>query len=182
MSRAYKIQDQGKPYFITFAVVEWIDLFTRKEYCELIVESIKYCQREKGLIVHAYVIMPSHVHMIIGTKSKNMQGIIRDMKSFTSRKIKEEIKTHPQESRRAWLLQMFEKAGLNNVNNKNWQLWQQDNQPVELWDNYMIENKLDYLHNNPVEAGYVYEPENYVYSSALDYAGQKGLIEIECLE
>jgi REP element-mobilizing transposase RayT len=124
MSRAYKIHNQDKPYFITFTTVKWIDLFTIKDYCEILLESIRYCQREKGLIVYSYVIMPSHVHLIIGTKSKNMRDIIRDLKSFTSRKIKEEIKTHPQESRREWLLQMFEQAGLNNGNNKNWQLWQ----------------------------------------------------------
>ncbi|NOZ47821.1 MAG: transposase [Chlorobi bacterium] len=179
MSRAYKFRDQTKPYFVTLTIVNWIDLFIRKEFSNAFLDSVKYCQREKGLIVYAWVIMSSHVHMIIGTKDKNMQDILRDLKSYTSRKLKQEIKDHPQESRKKWLIWMFERAGKKNNNNTNWQLWQQHNQPIELWDNYMIDNKLEYIHNNPVEAGTVYRPEDYVYSSAIDYTGQKGLINIE---
>ena len=182
MSRAYKFKDQTKPYFVTFTIVNWVDLFTRKEYCEVLIDSIKYCQKEKGLIVYAWVIMSSHIHMIIGTKNKEMQNILRDLKSYTSRKLKEEIKNHPQESRKEWLIWMFERAGKKNGNNSNWQLWQQDNQPIELWDNYMIDNKLTYLHQNPVVARIVNNAEDYLYSSALDYVEQKGLIDVELLQ
>jgi putative transposase len=181
MSRAYKFKDQKKPYFVTFTTVNWIDLFTRKSYCDVLIDSIKYCQQKKSLIVYAWVIMPSHVHMIIGTNQKNMQDIMRDLKSFTSRRLKEEIKNHSQESRKEWLIWMFERAGKKNSNNQNWQLWQQDNQPIELWDNYMIDNKLKYLLNNPVEAGIVYRAEDYIYSSAIDYCDEKGLIDVELL-
>jgi len=125
--------------------------------------------------------MLSHVHMIIGTSDKDMQNILRDLKSYTSRKLKEEIKNHPQESRKEWLVWMFERAGKKNGNNTNWQLWQQDNQPDELWDNYMLDNKLNYIHQNPVQAGIVYRAEDYVFSSAIDYSGEKGLIDVELL-
>ncbi len=182
MSRAYKFKDQTKPYFVTFTIVNWVDLFTRKEYCEVLIDSIKYCQKEKGLIIYAWVIMSSHVHMIIGTKDKEMQNILRDLKSYTSRKLREEIKNHPQESRKEWLVWMFERAGKKNGNNTNWQLWQQDNQPIELWDNYMIDNKLTYLHQNPVVAGIVKNAEDYIYSSAADYAEQKGEIDVELIQ
>jgi len=79
---------------------------------------------------------------------------------------------------------MFERAGKknNNNNNSNWQLWQQNNNPIELWDNYMIKSKLNYLHNNPVQAGIVNNAEDYNFSSAIDYAGGNGLIDIELLE
>ena len=182
MSRAYKFRDITKPYFVSFATVLWIDLFTRKEYCHLFLESVRYCQENKGLIVYAWIIMPSHIHLIIGTKDLPMQDILRDLKSHTSRKLKEAIKTHPTESRKEWLIWMFERAGKINGNNKSWQLWQQHNKPIELWDNYMIENKLNYLHNNPVEAEVVSKPEDYVWSSAIDYSGTKGLIDVEILE
>ena len=76
MSRAYKFKDQSKPYFVSFATVNWIDLFTRKEYCYTLTESLEYCQKEKDLIVYAWCIMPSHVHLIIGTKGKPMQDIL----------------------------------------------------------------------------------------------------------
>ncbi len=178
MSRSYKFRDQSKPYFITFAIVNWVDLFTRKEYVYLLIDAIRYCQKEKGLLMYAWVIMPSHVHMIIGTTSEPMENIVRDLKSFTSRKIRKEIKEHPGESRKEWLLWMFELAGKKNGNNKNWQLWQQHNQPVELWDAYMADNKLNYLHNNPVKAGFVANPEDYLWSSATDYAGGKGWLQI----
>jgi REP element-mobilizing transposase RayT len=181
MSRAYKFKDQTKPYFVTRTIVRWVDLFTRKDFCYIFLESIKYCQKAKGLIIYAWVIMSNHVHMIIGTKEKNMQDILRDLKSFTSKKLKEEIMLHPQESRKEWLVEMFENAGKNNNNNNNWQLWQQYNQPIELWDNYMIDNKLEYIHQNPVEAGMVYNAEDYVFSSAIDYTEQKGLLDIELL-
>ena len=182
MSRAYKFKDQSKPYFITFATVYWIDLFTRSTYCDVVIDSIKYCQISKGLIVYAWVIMPSHLHMIIGTKEKDMQNILRDLKSFTSRKIKEEIKSHPEESRKEWLIKMFEKAGRANGNNNDWQLWQQNNHPIELWDNYMIDQKLHYLHENPVKSNFVRRAEDYFYSSAIDYTGEKGLIDVELID
>ena len=182
MSRAYKFNDQTKPYFVTLTIVHWVDIFTRKTYCYEIIESLKYCQKNKGLIIHAWIIMSNHIHMIIGTVDKPMQDIIRDFKSFTSRKIKEEIKRNPQESRKKWLVKMFEKAGNENNNNKNWQLWQQHNHPIELSSNYMIDSKLNYLHQNSVKAEIVSKPEDYLWSSAGDYAGIKGLIDIEFLE
>ena len=77
---------------------------------------------------------------------------------------------NPKESRKQWLLKMFQDNGMKNSNNTKYQFWQQDNHPVELTDNAMIDQRLDYLHNNPVEAGFVRLPEDYVYSSALDYA------------
>jgi putative transposase len=80
------------------------------------------------------------------------------------------------------MLRMMEEAGKANGNNKDFQFWQQDNHPIELWDNYMLEQKLDYLHNNPIETGFVSSIQDYVYSSAKDYCGEKGLLEIKLIE
>ena len=107
MSRKYKFLDQQQAYFVSFATVHWIDLFTRKSCCDRIVESLRYCQQEKGLIVYAWCIMPSHVHLIIGTKDKPMQDILRDLKSYTSRMLRQDVTTNSKESRREWLLWMF---------------------------------------------------------------------------
>ena len=178
MSRKYKIRDQSKLYFVSFATVNWIDLFIRSEYNEIVLESLRYCQKEKGLEIYGWCIMSSHVHLIIGTIGKPMQDILRDFKSHTSRKLKEEIDEHPSESRREWIKWMMQRAGLKNGNNNNWQLWQQHNQPIELSTNEMMEQKLDYIHNNPLVAGFVSEPFHWKYSSAIDYSGGKGLIEI----
>ena len=172
MSRKYKIRDQDKLYFVTFTVVYWLDVFIRTEYKDIFLDSLRYCQKNKGLEVCAYCIMSSHVHMIIGrNKEQSLEGIIRDIKKFTSVKIVEAIRKNPQESRRDWLIWFFERAGKRNANNKNFQFWQQHNHPIELNSNSMIDQRLDYIHNNPVEAGIVLSPEDYLYSSAINYAG-----------
>lgn len=172
MSRKYKIRDQEKLYFVTFTVIQWLDVFIRKEYKDIFLNSIRYCQQNKGLELYAYCIMSSHVHLIIGRQGEQkLEDIIRDIKKFTSVKIIEAIENNPQESRRELLLWLFERAGKGNSNNTNFQFWQQHNHPIELSTNEMIEQRLQYIHNNPVEAGIVLSPEDYLYSSAINYAG-----------
>lgn len=178
MSRAYKFRDQESPYFVSFATVGWVDVFTRNRYREVVISSIKHCQQHKGLIVYAWCIMSNHVDLIIGTQDKPMESIIRDLKSFTSRHIRKELEANDQESRKEWMLSMFQRAGRYNSNNKDWQFWQQNNQPIELFNAEITMQKLEYLHNNPVEAGWVHSAEDFVWSSAKDYGGEKGLIDV----
>jgi putative transposase len=178
MSRNYKFRDQECLYFVTFTVVNWIDVFTRREYKDIVVDSLKYCIKHKGLQLHAWVIMSNHVHLIIGTTDKPMQDILRDVKRHTSKMIIKAIDENMQESRRKWLLWFFEREGKKNPNNEHYQFWQQGSHPIELYTNKVLDQKLDYIHNNPVTAGWVDEPEHYLYSSARDYAGIKGLIDL----
>jgi len=157
---------------VTLTVVSWIDVFTRDVYRQAFIDSLKYCQRHKGLIVYAYCIMTNHIHMIIGTTDKPMQFILRDLKSYTSRVIKELITCrNGKESRRDWMTRILKQAGQQNSNNLDWQLWQQHNHPIELWDNYMVNQKLSYVHKNPVAAGHVLEAEDWRWSSASAYSG-----------
>ena len=179
MSRKYKFLSQEQAYFVSFATVHWIDVFTRKTYCDRIVESLQYCQKEKDLILYAWCIMPSHVHLIMGIRGRPMQDILRDLKSYTSRIIKKDIHKNAYESRKEWLQWMFSNAGKENGNNHNWQLWQQNNHPIELSTTEMIDQKLEYLHYNPVSAGYVESPDHWMYSSARNYYGKQGLLEVE---
>lgn len=182
MSRKYKFLDPQGIYFVSFATVNWIEVFTRNVYRDILVDSLKYCQEEKGLILYAWCIMPNHVHLIIGTMDKKLQDIMRDFKAFTSRKLREEIEVCPEESRKEWMLWMFKRAGLKNGRNQDWQLWQQNNHPIEIYTSKVISQKLEYLHNNPVKAGYIDNAENWLYSSARNYSGRKGLIDVEfCL-
>ncbi|TRX56178.1 transposase [Fulvivirga sp. M361] len=156
MSRKYKIRDQEKLYFVTFAVVYWIDVFTRRTYREIFMDSLRFCQKNKGLELYAYCLMSNHVHLIIGTNGENkIQNLLRDLKKYTSVKIIEAIKTHYGESRKEWMLWMFEQAGRRNSNNKRYQFWQQHNHPIELDTNELMTQKLNYIHNNPVKAGIV---------------------------
>jgi len=131
----------------------------------------------KGLVIHSFVIMTSHIHLIVSVKDggEPLPGIIRDFKKYTSVKLIQAIKTIP-ESRRIWLLRAFKKAGTANPNNTRNQVWQQDNHPIELITLKFVRQKLEYIHLNPVKAGIVFQPTDYVQSSATAYAGR----DIEC--
>ena len=184
MSTKYKFNNKEGTYFVSFATVGWIDVFTRQVYRDIVLESMAYCRKEKGLNIHAWVIMSNHIHLIISARGEvPLSGAMRDLKKYTSFKILEEIKENKTESRREWMLYLFAKAGKDNSNNKNYQFWQQDNHPIELdFHGDMFEQRLNYLHNNPVEAGLVKIATDYLYSSAVDYSGGKGLIDIDVLQ
>ena len=105
MSTKYKVRNNELAHFVTFSVVNWIDALTRVEYKEIILESLQYCSKEKGLILHAWVIMSNHVHLIISAKEgHSISNILRDLKKFTSRQIVEAIKANPKESRKEWMV------------------------------------------------------------------------------
>ncbi len=178
MSRKYKFHDNDKLYFISFATVYWIDVFVREEYFQVIIDSWKHCQENKGLEIYGWSIMPSHVHMIIGSKKDKLEDIVRDMKKHTSLELKEAIKNHANESRKEWIIWMMERAGKKNGNNKDWQFWQQHNKPLEIQGQEMFDEKLLYVHQNPIQAGFVTKEEDWKYSSARDFCGIKGLIEL----
>jgi len=176
MSRKYKFGESTGAYFISFATVYWIDVFTRDIYFSVIIESLDYCRKNKGMEIYGYCIMPSHVHLIFRSAEADPSGLIRDLKGFTSRKMLKAIEENPQESRKEWLLWMFEKAGKKNSNVKNRQFWQQNNKPIELWSLKVFEQKLNYIHNNPVLSGFVTNPVDWKYSSARNYGNNDNTI------
>jgi len=178
MSRKYKFYNKEGLYFISFATVYWIDAFVRDEYFHSLIESLEYCRREKGMEIFSYCLIPSHVHLIFRAKNSNPDDLLRDFKTFTSKRMQSLIQDNNRESRKEWILLMMEKAGSENSNIKKRQFWQQHNKPIELWSPEVIDQKLDYLHNNPVESGFVLEPEHWKYSIAIDYSGGKGLLKI----
>ncbi len=103
-----------------------------------------------------------------------MSDVIRDLKSFTSRSIRKLLADHTcAESRREWLMFMYQRAGKKNSNNNDYQLWQQHSHPLVLDNNSIMDQKLDYLHQNPVEAGFVKHAEAWQYSSSAAYAGER---------
>ncbi len=120
----------------------------------------------------------SYDNRIIGTTEKNLEDIVRDMKSYTSTRFKILIKENPQESRKEWMMWMMERAGKKNSNNTDWQFWQQHNKPLEIKDQEMFDKVLNYIHDNPVVAGFVNKPEDWMYSGARDFCGLKGLINL----
>ena len=181
MSRKYKFYNKEGLYFVSFAIVNWIDLFVRDEYNSIVVSSLDYCRRKKGLEIYCWCIMSSHVHLIIRAKEKNPEIVVGRLKEYTSKKLVKAIQENPRESRKEWMLWMFKRAASKSSNVSGMQLWQHHNKPIELWSPNVIEQKTDYIHLNPVVAGFVNEPWHWKYSSAIDYAGSKGLLEIDLM-
>ncbi|WP_258103565.1 transposase [Marinoscillum sp. MHG1-6] len=179
MSRKYKFYNKEGLYFVSFATKNWIDVFVREEYFQILIESLDYCRKHKGMEIYCYCLMPSHVHLIFRAQQNNPGDLLRDFKRYTSRKVQSEISANNKESRKEWMLSMMEKAGQANSNVKHRQFWQQHNQPVELWTPEVTDQKIDYIHMNPVISGFVTEPEHWKYSSAVDYSGGNGLLGID---
>lgn len=168
MSEKYKIGESPRPHFITTTIIDWVDLFTRPVYKEIIVDSLNFCIENKSLVVYAYCIMPSHIHLIASSPREPLNEIIRDFKKFTSKALVKMIQK-TSESRQEWLLNKFSFAAKRLKRGVNYKLWQDGFHPVELTSNKMIDQRLNYLHNNPVVEEYVYSPEQWVYSSAAFY-------------
>ena len=166
-------------YFITTTVVDWIDVFTRPKYKHIVLDSLTYCQQNKGLKIYAWVLMSNHLHMIVSVEGQGtMADIMRDFKKYTSKQVMSELQNDLQESRREWMLDRFRFAAFNDTKVTNYRLWQDGYYPELLYSEDFYRQKLEYIHNNPVIQEIVTCPEDYLYSSAKDYAGEKGLIEV----
>ena len=183
MSTKYKFIDKDGIYFVSFATISWVDVFTRPVYNEVFIDSVRYCQLNKGLCLHAWCLMSNHAHLVFSRSGQySHSDILRDLKKFTSKKLIEAIENNPSESRKEWMLNIFSFLFKCNNNNKNYQFWKQDYHPVELNTKEKFTQRLLYLHENSVRSGLVWEPWHYKYSSAIDYyTNEKGLLKIELL-
>jgi len=183
MGFKYAITSNEK-YFLTLTVVDWIDVFTRQELCEIVIDSLKYCQQHKDLQIYSWCLMPGHLHLVAssGSEKHTLSDIMPDFKKFTSKNI---VKTIGEiaESRREWLLRHFEYAGKYNPKIKDYKFWQDGLHPIELTSGKFIDQKINYIHQNPVEAVIVYRAEDYKMSSAAQYAGElNGLLDVMVIE
>ena len=181
MSRNYKFHNKRGLYFVSFATVYWIDVFTRQVYFDVLANSVKYCRKEKGMELYCYCFMPSHIHFIFRSSIDQPSELLRDFKRHTSKKMIESIENNPQESRKEWLLWMFMRAGKKNATTNTYQFWQQHNKPIELWSEKVIKQKIDYIHQNPVENGFVTNPVDWKYSSARNYQDDNTVLEIDSI-
>lgn len=177
----YTILNQNEYYFLTFTVIDWIDIFSRLEYREIVVDSMNYCIEHKDWKIYSWVIMSNHMHIVCrAAGDTGISAIIRDFKKFTSKRIIEAIKDIP-ESRREWLLDKFSFEARRSGRAENYKLWRDSNHALCLDGTIDAIEKINYIHNNPVKAGIVDEPEYYIYSSARDYTGRKGIVKVELL-
>lgn len=176
MSTGYKIHEKDGAHFLTFQIVGWVDLFTRKQYRDVVIESFKYCQQNKGLNLFAFVIMSNHIHLLAQSEVGDLSGFIRDFKSYTSKRFVEIIESG-NESRCEWMKMVF-KYHAKLKDNQTYQIWTHENHAEHIYSQKFIEQKVQYIHNNPVRSGIVVNPEDYLYSSARNYAGLESVIDV----
>jgi len=169
----YNVYEVKAPHFITCTILHWIPIFTRTQTTDIIFASLKYLQKNDNLKIHAYVILENHLHMIV--KSDDIVKSMARFKSFTAREIINYLK---KENAKSILDQLaFYKKAHKKEN--EFQLWQEGIQAKEILGEQMMKVKMEYIHNNPVERGYVDDGVHWRYSSARDYEGFDGLIVVD---
>ena len=151
----------------------------------MLIDNLKYCIAHKGLLLYGYIIMSNHIHAIIAVKedTNGLSFFIRDFKSYTSKQLMKWMLSNYKESRRDWMSSIFEHFALKTHKNESFQIWTHYNCPMVITQMDFFNQKLNYIHNNPVKAGIVRKPEDYIYSSASNYAGYKdNLIDVIVLD
>jgi putative transposase len=168
----YKIYNEQQPHFLTMTVVEWLPLFMNREIVELLFNSIRFIQKERQVTLFAYVVMEHHLHVI--ASAPELGKTMKEFKSFTARKIIDYL----QERNSIPLLEKLKRAKLKHKKESDYQLWQEGSHPEEIYSEKMLIQKIDYIHNNPVRRGYVDKPKHWRYSSARNYEGIEGLLDV----
>lgn len=162
----YRITTKDELCFVTLTVVGWVDVFTRNEYKDILIKNIQYCQQNENFEVFSYVIMSNHIHLVCRRFDNDLKELLGRLKSNSAKQIIKAIENNPQESRKEWLLYLFKYFAKTNKQYSQHHFWQYTVHPILLYSNDVIKQKVDYIHLNPVRAGLVNEPENYIYSSA----------------
>jgi putative transposase len=181
MSDKYKIFEGDEVYFVTFTLVEWIKVLENDDYKNLIINTIKFYQNNKGLVVYGYCIMPNHIHMIVQSVSEfTISDILRDVKKFTAKAIVNILEVEKPEGYQN-ILNKFAEAGKSLKRITTYKIWQDGNQAKLLYSNKFLMEKLAYIHNNPVEYGLCSVPWEYKYSSAANYIEKNSMLEVVLL-
>jgi len=169
----YKIYEPTHPHFVTCTILHWLPIFTRQESVDIILNSLKFLQKQDNLKLHAYVILENHLHMVL--RSDDLQKSMESFKKFTAREI---LKLLQRENAKTILDQLafYKKA---HRKEKTYQVWEEGYQPKLIQSEAMLKVKIYYIHYNPVKRGYVDRAVHWRYSSARDYEGGYGLIEID---
>jgi len=168
----YRVLDKTCPHFLTATVNHWQPLFTRTETVDIVLDSWRFLQREAEFKIYGYVILENHLHLIAA--SNDLSHDMQRFKSYSAKRIIDHLEKH-QAAGILELLALFKRP---HKTESTYQVWEEGNHPQLIESEEMMRQKLDYIHQNPVKRGYVDLPEHWRYSSARDYAGQKGLIDI----
>lgn len=168
----YRIYEENHPHFLTCTIVGWLPVFTRPETVDVVLNSWRFLQREREFLILGYVILENHLHLI--ARAPDLAKAMKDFKSFTARQIIELLEHRAA----SVLLKQLHFHKLPHKTESEYQVWHEGSHPQKIDGDEMMWQKLEYMHNNPVERGYVDDPLHWRYSSARNYAGQPGLIEV----
>jgi putative transposase len=163
MRSRYVIREPQAAHFITATIVQWLPALSTTGCCDVIVKSLIHCHEKKALQIHAWVILDNHLHLIVS--GPQLAETIRDFRRFTARALIAQLEFEKKE----WLLNQLAFFRLKHKSNSDHQVWQEGTHPQALTSDTMMEQKLDYLHNNPVRRGWVAAPEHWRYSSAHEW-------------
>lgn len=168
----YRFGDGHFPHFLTQTVVAWLPVFSRPDLVEIVLDSWRFLQRERGIVILSWVIMENHLHWIAA--GPDLSKRVGESKSFTATSIIKRLQRMGAQT----LLQELSYFKLRHKTDQVHQVWQESSHPQVIETEAVMWQKLEYIHNNPLRRGYVDKPEHWRYSSARDYAGQKGLLDV----
>jgi putative transposase len=176
--RRFRIVENCYPHFLTSAIVKWLPVFVTDSACKIVIDSLKYCKDNRGLRVHAYVIMPTHMHLIVSTEG-DLSAILRDFKKFTSKAVVEHFRGNPNPP----FENIFQYCGRDNRPPTAHKVWQDGSHPEMIRSDQWFRQKAVYIHDNPFRKGLVTDPLAWKYSSIRDHEGTgSGPLEIDWLE
>ena len=161
------IIEQHACYYLTFNVVDWIDIFIRPVFKQIIVESLNHFIEKKGLTVYAWCLMSNHLHLMAQTKEGlSLSLLANDFKKFTTKIILEDIDAE-LEVRRNWMMKKFKDASLSLKLIDKFHVWQAPTNSVyiDLQNFDVVDEHLEYIHNNPVHHGFTKTMNSYPWSS-----------------
>ena len=167
----YKFGQISAPHFMTCTVLHWIPVFTRPDPVDILLGSFRYLFKE-GFRLYAYVILENHLHLV--AQSEQLDKDMARFKSYTAR----QIIGHLREKNIRMILDQLAFYKKTHKSDRTYQFWQEGVHPEEIQGDEMMRLKVDYIHNNPVERGYVDRPEDWRYSSARNYIGKEGLMDV----
>ncbi|MFO1066548.1 MAG: transposase [Pirellulales bacterium] len=168
----YRFREGIAPYFMTCTISAWLPVFSDPHCVTIVLDSWKFLQTNRRIDIFAWVILDNHLHWI--ASGPQLSRRCGDFKSFTAAAILNHLKTHCRGS----LLQELEFYKLHGRVDQQYQVWQEGSHPQLIESSEVMEQKIDYIHNNPIRRGYVDDPAHWRYSSARSYAGRPGLIEV----
>lgn len=169
---SYKVYETEYPYYMTCSIVDWLPIFSIPAVTRKVLESLTYFQKKHEFTLYAYVIMENHFHLI--AQSPDLQKHMRSFKSYTARQIIDHIKMNGHNHYQ----QKLRSLKLEHHTDSDFQLYFEGYHPKKVVGDKMMNQKVSYIHQNPVKRGYVDMPEDWRYSSARDYAGERGLIPV----